>query len=163
MLSFYTYLQPSENEADITSQQLDSGWNNPKIFDNFRVWIVFSFIGSYWRSGCLGNRTDATCCCWSEDENSPPPCELFPGEAPQVRSTPSPWTPGSSGYPARDAGGFVLLVILCVHISVCVCTWTSVTLIFVFCTLRIMSGLEASAGRDNTSPLMVWVWRRYLR
>lgn len=30
-------------------------------------------------------------------------------------------------------------------------------------TLRRMSGLEASAGRDNTSPLIVCVYRRYLR
>lgn len=33
-------------------------------------------------------------------KNLPPPCERFPGEAPQVRSTLSRWTPGSSGYPA---------------------------------------------------------------
>lgn len=30
-------------------------------------------------------------------------------------------------------------------------------------TFRRMSGLEASAGRDKTSPLIVWVYRRYLR
>lgn len=48
-----------------------------------------------------------------------------------------------------DAG---LNVDLCVCVCVCV-----------LCTLRMMSGLEASAGRDNTSPLMVWVWSRYLR
>lgn len=108
-------------------------------------------------------------------KNLPPPCERSPGEAPQVRSTLSRWTPGSSGYPAgrrktADERGFYqaedsFWIFTSECMFVCLCMFLlrlSFGDICVFCTLRMMSGLEASAGRDNTSPLMVWVWRRYL-
>lgn len=89
-------------------------------------------------------------------EDSPPPCERSPGEALQARSTLAPWTPASSGSPAGRQQQEM--------------PWSARVIFYepqmwyrLSFTLRMMSGLEASAGRASTSPLMVWVCRRYLR
>ena len=124
---------------------------------------------------CVGWSCSLNNSWWCVQKNSPPPCERFPGEAPQVTSTLSLWTPGSSGYPAGRpknsrlgrilrGKGFIFNFHVWMHVCVYVSNQTQFRgYLCVFCTLRMMSGLEASAGRDNTSPLMVWVWRRYLR